>query len=277
MVGLTERTLPSGLLVDRRSGLFGSPPRWSLPMKVEVAVADVAAAVGQAQAVLLVPVEGREDVVLVLGQVADAVGEAGAVLVAVALVRRARRRVGVEADVLGLEDDVDHARDGVGAVDGRGAVLQHFDPLDGVERDLVQVDERPLAVVGEAVGGEPAAVQQHQRGAHAQAAHRHARGAGREAVGEAFGNRAVVVDRQHADDFGNRRQAGTVDFLARDHLDRRRGLGVDAADVRARHLDRNVGGLRVREQQCASNAEHAGECGRNLPLLECHDVNPQGR
>ncbi|MBK8687810.1 MAG: hypothetical protein IPN24_04980 [Betaproteobacteria bacterium] len=33
VTGLTERTLPSGLLVDRRSGLFGSPPSWLTPMK----------------------------------------------------------------------------------------------------------------------------------------------------------------------------------------------------------------------------------------------------
>ena len=45
-------------------------------------------------------------------------------------------RGGGEAGELLAQDHVDHARDGVGAVDGRRAVLQDLDALDGVERDL---------------------------------------------------------------------------------------------------------------------------------------------
>src|SRR5690606_30542444 len=36
-------------------------------------------------------------------------------------------------------DDVDHAGDGVGAVDGRGAVLQHLDAVHQRQRDGVEV------------------------------------------------------------------------------------------------------------------------------------------
>lgn len=44
------------------------------------------------------------------------------------------------AMVGGLEDDVDHPGDGVRTVLCRSAVAQHLDPLDGVDRDGVQVD-----------------------------------------------------------------------------------------------------------------------------------------
>src|SRR5690606_2006418 len=53
-------------------------------------------------------------------------------------------------------DDVDHAGDGVGTVDGRSAVLQHFDALDGRHRDLAQV------LVAAGGGTQALAVHQHQ-------------------------------------------------------------------------------------------------------------------
>src|ERR1019366_527215 len=40
-----------------------------------------------------------------------------------------------------LEDDVDYTTDSVGAIDGRGAVLEHFNALDGRGRDHVEVNE----------------------------------------------------------------------------------------------------------------------------------------
>ncbi|KAG1533540.1 hypothetical protein G6F50_015843 [Rhizopus delemar] len=61
-------------------------------------------------------------------------------------------------------DDVDHAGDGVGAVDRRGAVGQHFNALDHRGRDGSQV--------GVAAGADAhaLAVQQHQGALRAQAA-----------------------------------------------------------------------------------------------------------
>jgi hypothetical protein len=55
-----------------------------------------------------------------------------------------RRPARVQAHLHTLEvvaqNDVDDAADRVGTIDGRGAVRQNFDPLDGLERDHVQVD-----------------------------------------------------------------------------------------------------------------------------------------
>jgi hypothetical protein len=65
-------------------------------------------------------------------------------------------------------DEVDHAADRVGAVERRGAVLQHLDALDRGGRDVVQVDAGVVA--GRSEVGQAAAVQQHQRGRGADAA-----------------------------------------------------------------------------------------------------------
>jgi hypothetical protein len=47
--------------------------------------------------------------------------------------------------VVGLEDDVHHAGDGVRAIGGGGAVRQHLDALDGRERDDAHIDEARAA------------------------------------------------------------------------------------------------------------------------------------
>ena len=84
-----------------------------------------------------------------------------------------------------LEDDVDHAGDGVGAVLSGGAFLQHFDMIDRHDRDHVQVGGgRALILAAQHVqvaGGVAAlAVDQHQRvvGGEAAQARRQGQGAG---------------------------------------------------------------------------------------------------
>ena len=70
------------------------------------------------------------------------------------------------ADFAALEilaqDDVDHAGDGVGTVDGRGAILEDFDALDGGGGNGVDVGEVLLGAVGQAVFGDALAVDQDQ-------------------------------------------------------------------------------------------------------------------
>jgi hypothetical protein len=67
-----------------------------------------------------------------------------------------------------LRDDVDDARDGVGAVLGRGAFGEHFDVIDRVDRDEVEIDAG-TALVRAAEDREAGrrvaalAVDQHQR------------------------------------------------------------------------------------------------------------------
>lgn len=67
-----------------------------------------------------------------------------------------------QAAEIPVGDDVDHPADGVGAVDGRGAVLQDLDPLDDVVRNRVQIDVAGYAG-GRRTRHPAAAVHQHQR------------------------------------------------------------------------------------------------------------------
>jgi hypothetical protein len=57
-------------------------------------------------------------------------------------------------------------RDGIRAVDGAGAFLEHFDTLDQVQRDQVHVDARREP----AEDADAAAVQQHERAVGAETA-----------------------------------------------------------------------------------------------------------
>src|SRR3546814_3507076 len=47
---------------------------------------------------------------------------------------------GAAARIVGFQDDVDHARDRVGAILRRGAIAQHFDALDSARRDEIEID-----------------------------------------------------------------------------------------------------------------------------------------
>src|SRR5471032_2437058 len=82
---------------------------------------------------------------------------------------------GGAAVVVRFQDDVDHAGDRVGAVLRGRAILQHFDVVDGGDRDVVQVG-RGAALERSTqhgqVGGTVAAlaVDQHQRVVRAKAA-----------------------------------------------------------------------------------------------------------
>ena len=67
-----------------------------------------------------------------------------------------------------LGDDVHHPGDGVGAVDGGGAVLQYLDTVDGDVRDRIQVDAVDLAA--RARRGKAPPVHQDQGAARVEAA-----------------------------------------------------------------------------------------------------------
>ena len=87
----------------------------------------------QEQVVVLRVVERHGDGGLVVGDAAHQV--AGALLIAAGPGRDAVVGSDLPTVVVLLEDDVDHTTDGVRAIDGRGAVLQHLDALDGCRRD----------------------------------------------------------------------------------------------------------------------------------------------
>ena len=192
------------------------------------------AAVGCAQRALLVPVDHAPHAESVAFEVAPAAGQVQALLVAAALgigfigldhQRRPFHRA--------LGDEVDHAADGVGAVDRRGAVAQHLDPLQRGHRDDVEVDR-----IGEIrVVRQPPPVEEHQGLVAAQAAQvggGAAAGAGTDRRRRAF-RRLVHGDCvQH---FLRRGQALLGEVGCADRRDRQRGLGGQAPDRGAGDLD----------------------------------------
>jgi hypothetical protein len=87
--------------------------------------------------------------------------------------RAAQLRLDAQAAKLGVEHGVDHARDGVRAVDGGGAVEQNLDPLHACHREGVGVgglDRHQVLGLGARMQHGAAAVQQRQGVAGAQAA-----------------------------------------------------------------------------------------------------------
>ena len=78
---------------------------------------------------------------------------------------------GIDADfgtgVVLAGNEVDYATDGVGTVNGRCAVFQHFDPLYCAGRDVIQVDAG-VVTRGRKIGQSPA-IQQYQGAGDANA------------------------------------------------------------------------------------------------------------
>ncbi|MNV15096.1 hypothetical protein D3C71_1058010 [compost metagenome] len=133
-------------------------------------------------------------------------------------------------------DDVDHAGHRIGAVHGRGAILQHFDALHRDQRQGVEVDEGVgQAARREAVVGQAAAVEQHQRVLLRQATQTDAGRARGPATVAGFVGGVAGVGRDGAQQIGDGRLAGLLQLLAFDHLHRVGGFGVGALDVGAGH------------------------------------------
>ena len=147
------------------------------------------------------------------------------------------RRTGLHgdfgADIALLQLDVDHAGDGIGAVQRRSAVLEHLDGVDRIERNGAHVDEAALTIVAQRIGHHALAVDQRERVAHRQAAQRDAGGAGGECLAEALVESSRTVGRevaQHVGDFG---VARILQVLRGDDLNRSRRFGVGSLDQRA--------------------------------------------
>ncbi len=212
-------------------------------------------------------------------QVATADQQVAAMDVAAAFLGGVGERRQFQAPVIAAGDEVDHPADGVGAVDRRGTIAQHFHPLDGGEGNGVEVDHAAL----EPVRGHAAAVEQHQRGIGALAAQV---GAGHAVVaalvhagddahvaGQVV--RAVAGDVEVAHQLFGRTDALRVDLGLPDDRDRQRGLDVGALDARAGDADlvqllgrrlRGLGdglgrGLREGDQRRAQpGQQRQGEC-----------------
>jgi cation diffusion facilitator CzcD-associated flavoprotein CzcO len=142
----------------------------------------------------------------------------------------------IVAVVVAPQNRVNHAGGGIGAVDRRSAVTQHFDALDRGGGKLVHVDrERGHTALGLAnrVRREPAAVDEHERVARADAAEVErgvvTAGVGPEDVG--LGEREDAPVRQELEQLGRRGRGANVEVVEIEHGNRQRGLLVDAADV----------------------------------------------
>ena len=137
-----------------------------------------------------------------------------------------------------LQDEVDHARHRVGTVDRGGAAAQDFHAVDQRGRQVGDVGEIAVAVVGLRVVGDAPAVDQHQRVVGAESAQVDGLRAGRETVGA-----LVVVERTEV--LGERghhvRHVGETvpgDVLGGDRGDRRGPFDLRTRNARAGHHDR---------------------------------------
>src|SRR5690606_18615050 len=193
-----------------------------------VAVAGELAVLAVDRIVLGVLGADRDAAAVVAGTQGDAV-----VLLGLALVERTDVAVELGAFEVAAGDDVDHAGDGVGAVDRGGAVLEDFDALDGGHRHLAQVlqavgvDTQALAVEQDqgAVGTEVAQVDVVTTDALTR----------RQGVGAADRRRAGGG--QVLQDVGDGAEALFLDLRAADGDDRLLVLDLGARDARAGDFD----------------------------------------
>ena len=224
-----------------------------------VLVGPLVVEIAQRNRIAPVQVHRGIDVVAVFIQVAEAGGDAALVLTVGA---DPRGSVGGEVDLRALVgtlgDHVDHTGHRIGTVHRRRAVGQHFHAFDRRGGDRIDVDELGLEAGRRSVVGQAATVQQHQRALCAEATQVGLRGAVR--AGEQ-GTRVLLArprGGQVVEHLQQRACAHVLDVLLADHLHRRGGFHITAADVGAGHLDaRQFGGFRTR--RCvlgAGTADH---------------------
>src|ERR1700679_726845 len=122
--------------------------------------------------------EGTQRHVVAIGfQIAEAAKDRG-ILGGTAAVagRSARQARDLQTLIIRLEDEIDHAGDGVAAIKGRCAVFQYFNALDGGEGNRADIYRIAIGAVGTAaVYRCTAAIDQNQRAAAAKTAQRNGR------------------------------------------------------------------------------------------------------
>ena len=142
----------------------------------------------------------------------------------------------MSGDVL-LEDDIDHARHRVGAIDGGCATSKHLDPFDGNRRDGAEVHDVALPVVRQRIVGHAPAIDQGQYTTGTKAAQIHRVGV----LGEA--TKLLVLDTagrlgQGGQCLMDGGEAFAFDLDAVDHNDRCRGFQFGPRNARTGHRDR---------------------------------------
>ena len=231
--------------VGRARGVHGQTAR-RLVAVVEVALVAT-------QAVLLAVTQAGHDVEPRGLQAACAKKHAAVVDVAATGFGHVHRAADFKAGVVLAQDEIHDATDGVGAVDGRSAVFQDLDAVNGCKRDGVQVHR--LAV--QTVWRHAPTVEQDQGVLRAQAT----QGNARRAIvgGSARVDRAVekvtalvadhvvntgAVGGQGLHQLLGAGDAGSGDVFSANDLDRQRAFALDALDAGARDFNALLGDLR---------------------------------
>ncbi|MNK91715.1 hypothetical protein D3C87_1118290 [compost metagenome] len=179
-------------------------------------------------------IAGRED----QGAVVETLAEVGDGLELLAVAAIGRTVTGAQAHAVEVAQglDVDHPGDGVSAIDGRGAVLQHLDALDHAQRHGVQVDEVAEAALAHAVHPAMPVDQNQDAVAAALGAAEVAQVDRGSAVGGPLGAVAVQADarrRQLLQQVADRGGAGVLDVLGGQGQHRPNRVSVLALNPRA--------------------------------------------
>ena len=213
------------------------------------------AAVGSADRVFLVIAGAQHQVALFTGQ---AEGGIEALCIGITARGNAVERAGFHAFEILAQDEVDHAADRIGAIDGRGAILQYFHAFNQRHRDGVHVHR----AIGVGDGADPAlAVHQHQRAVHAQSAQVDRRSACAATVVDLGIGCGTGDGRGALQEFAHRGCAGAFDALAVNGEYRAGGFQVGALDARAGDLDPvQVGGLFLRSSLLGEGAARCSQC-----------------
>ncbi len=193
-----------------------------------------------AQGLVLAGRGGQQDVEALGIEVAETGGHFVALDIATARFGHIGKGACFQALVVFLDDEVDHAADGVGTVDGGRAILEYFDALDCRERNRVKVDCGTF----HAVGRHAAAVEQNQGAVGALAAQVGrgctivaALGAGGHVRVRSQVVGTVAVHVQGGDQLFGADDALFFELLPGDDLDRQCAFLGDALDATARNFD----------------------------------------
>ncbi len=198
----------------------------------------------------LVVVDTAHDAALV-GRLSEHQAEALALAVILVADTVVQRQLG--ALIILAQDEVDDARDRVGAVDRRCTVGQHFDAFDRSGGNRVDV------AIGDAL-----AVDQDQRTVGTEAAQRDEAAAGTTAVVDVRVIRITRDRRQLLDQITDGDLARLLDRGAVDADDRVRCFDIDATDIGTRHGDgfQFLTTLVLRVLREGSGAGQADRCRR---------------
>ena len=146
-----------------------------------------------------------------------------------------------DALVVLARDEVNDATNRVCSVDRRCAVFQHFDPINRIHRDRVQVHR----TAAQAVRGDASAIQQYEGTAWADTAKVRKVCAAKGFVAIAAKHGVVRdligigrhVGGEHVDNLVDATETGLLNFFSGNDLQRQRAFITHSLDARTRHLN----------------------------------------